>query len=457
MASRLGCVRFSNRVATPELNQIARAERAAESAGTLIRLSDSNPTRHALAPRLLPDEYQADPRGSLSARCQLAEWLSGRYGREVDPDNLYLLNSTSQGYAWVMKLFCRAGDKLLAPRPGYPLIDHLASLEEVEVENYFLTFDGAWLVDIGHLRQLLTSGDERIRGLVAINPNNPTGSYLRPEERAAIIELCSQYELPLIVDEVFFDFPLGIDGQHRLAGEGFSGVSSGVVKQARLAREGCPGNSLGAGNGVFGAASSAGERRRLAGEGLCGAPAIAGERLRLAGESSVLTLALDGFSKNLAAPHAKVAWLEVSGPHVLVDEAKARLDVIADAYLPVSQLMVDQLPHMLSQVDEQQRRVSERTRHNLDTLTSLVRASSSGVMNVYPPEGGWSALIRFPATIDEDDLVLELINHHGITVQPGYFFDLPTPGFLSVSLLLDPKVFADAVTQLVKTVDALAG
>ena len=428
MASRLGCVRFSNRVATPELNQIARVERAAESAGTLIRLSDSNPTRHALAPRLLPDEYQADPRGSLSARCQLAEWLSGRYGREVDPDNLYLLNSTSQGYAWVMKLFCRAGDKLLAPRPGYPLIDHLARLEEVEVENYFLTFDGAWLVDIGHLKELLASGDERIRGLVAINPNNPTGSYLRPEERGAIIELCSQYELPLIVDEVFFYFPLGVDSRRRLSGEGLSGNSLGVV-----------------------------ERRRLAGEGLCGAPAIAGERRRLAGESSVLTLALDGLSKNLAAPHAKVAWLEVSGPHVLVDEAKARLDVIADAYLPVSQLMVDQLPHMLSQVDEQQRRVSERTRHNLDTLTSLVRASSSGVMNVYPPEGGWSALIRFPATIDEDDLVLELINHHGITVQPGYFFDLPTPGFLSVSLLLDPKIFATAVTQLVSTIDALAG
>lgn len=392
MASTLSGVRFSNRVVVSELNRIARAERAAESAGTLIRLSDSNPTRHSLAPTLLPDEYQADPRGSLAARRQLADWLSGRYGREVDPDNLYLLNSTSQGYAWALKLFCRAGDKVLAPRPGYPLIDHLARLEEVEVENYFLTFDGAWLVDIGHLKQLLTSGDERIRGLVAINPNNPTGSYLRPEERAAIIELCSEYELPLIADEVFFDFPLGIDS-----------------------------------------------------------------RRRLAGEQAVLTLALDGLSKNLAAPHAKVAWLEVSGPHVLVDEAKARLDVIADAYLPVSQLMVDQLPHMLSQVDEQQRLVSERTRHNLDTLTSLVRASSSGVMNVYPPEGGWSALIRFPATIDEDDLVLELINHHGITVQPGYFFDLPTPGFLSVSLLLDPKVFADAVTQLVKTVDALAG
>lgn len=423
----------------PELNRIAHAERAAESAGTLIRLSDSNPTRHSLAPELLPDEYQADPRGSLAARRQLSDWLSGRYGREVDPDNLYLLNSTSQGYAWAMKLFCCAGDKLLAPRPGYPLIDHLARLEEVEVENYFLTFDGAWLVDIGHLKQLLTSGDERIRGLVAINPNNPTGSYLRPEERGAIIELCSQYELPLIVDEVFFDFPLGIDGQHRLAGEGFSGVSSGVVEQARLAREGCPGNSLGAGDGVFGAASSAGERRRLA------------------GESSVLTLALDGLSKNLAAPHAKVAWLEISGAHVLVDEAKARLDVIADAYLPVSQFMVDQLPHMLSQVDEQQRRVSQRTRRNLDTLTSLVRASSSGVMNVYPPEGGWSALIRFPATIDEDDLVLELINHHGITVQPGYFFDLPTPGFVSVSLLLDSKIFANAVTQLVSTIDALAG
>nr|WP_231994836.1 pyridoxal phosphate-dependent aminotransferase [Vaginimicrobium propionicum] len=421
-------MRFSNRVVVSELNRIAHAERAAESAGTLIRLSDSNPTRHCLAPRLLPDEYQADPRGSLAARRQLADWLSGRYGREVDPDNLYLLNSTSQGYAWAMKLFCCAGDKLLAPRPGYPLIDHLARLEEVEVENYFLTFDGAWLVDIGHLKELLASGDERIRGLVAINPNNPTGSYLRPEERGAIIELCSQYELPLIVDEVFFYFPLGVDSRRRLSGEGLSGNSLGVV-----------------------------ERRRLAGEGLCGAPAIAGERRRLAGESSVLTLALDGLSKNLAAPHAKVAWLEVSGPHVLVDEAKARLDVIADAYLPVSQLMVDQLPHMLSQVDEQQRRVSERTRHNLDTLTSLVCASSSGVMDVYPPEGGWSALIRFPATIDEDGLVLELINHHGITVQPGYFFDLPTPGFLSVSLLLDPKVFADAVTQLVKTVDALAG
>ena len=189
-----------------------------------------------------------------------------------------MLSSTSEAYSWLIKLLCDAGDAVLAPKPGYPLIESIARLECVDTVEYQLQFDGSWFIDIAELERLLSEpGGERIRALVLINPNNPTGSYVKPTERARIVTLCREHGIALIADEVFFDYSL----------------------------EPFPGNA------------------------------------RLAGERGVLTFALDGFSKMLAAPHAKVGWIQVSGPAEDVAEAQRRLDVIADDYLPMSDIRPD--------------------------------------------------------------------------------------------------------------------
>ena len=128
---------FSQRVSLSQPNAItlAAGKRRAQRQ-KLVNISDSNPTRHGLGAAVTP--YQADPRGSRDARHALASFLSQRDGRCVNPGNLYLLSSTSQGYSWLMKLLCDPGEALLAPTPGYPLIEALANLENVQVASYSL-------------------------------------------------------------------------------------------------------------------------------------------------------------------------------------------------------------------------------------------------------------------------------------------------------------------------------
>ena len=153
----------------------------------LGKLNDSNPTRHGLAPALVPGTYTADPRGA-AAREALASFLTELHrGAEgagtapaADPNRLYLLSSTSQAYSWLMKLLCDAGDAVLAPKPGYPLIESIARLECVDTIEYQLRFDGSWCIDVAELRALLDKPQgARIRALVLINPNNPTGPTSR--------------------------------------------------------------------------------------------------------------------------------------------------------------------------------------------------------------------------------------------------------------------------------------
>ncbi|KAB8295590.1 pyridoxal phosphate-dependent aminotransferase [Bifidobacterium avesanii] len=396
-------VHFSSRVGSRTLNPIAVAELEAKAAGVALgKLNDSNPTRHGLSSDEVPWVYSAEPRGPRHARESLADYLTGLHaleaaaaGREpkpVDPDDLYLLSSTSEAYSWLIKLLCDAGDAVLAPKPGYPLIESIAGLECVDAIEYQLLFDGSWMIDAAGIEALLDGPDGgRIRALVLINPNNPSGSYVKAGERERIVALCREHGVALIADEVFFDYAL----------EPFD------------------------------------------------------DRSRLAGETGVLTFALDGFSKMLAAPNAKVGWIQVSGPEGDAAEAKRRLDVIADDYLPMSDIIASRMDALLGVAGEQTALVLERVRGNLARLHELLDADPLGVVSVLRAEGGWNVLLRFPGVIDENALVLRLIADHGLTGQPGYFFDMTSNGYLAISLLPEPDAFESNVRAVLAAVAAM--
>lgn len=388
-------VHFSSRVDISAPNPIAAAQASAATAGiTLGKLNDSNPTRHGLAPQEIPNVYKANPRGPKAARESLAGFLGDQSGRAVDPERLYLLSSTSEAYSWLIKLLCDAGDAVLAPKPGYPLIESIAGLECVHAIEYQLHYDGAWYIEPADIAAILDSPEgERVRALVLINPNNPTGSYVKENEREALVALCRERGIAIIADEVFFDYDL---------------------------------------------------------------EPIAANR-RLAGEEGVLTFALDGFSKMLAAPHAKVGWIRVSGPDDDVAEAQRRLDVIADDYLPMSDIIAGCIPALLDAAEAQTDRVRERVRGNLAALHRMLESDELGVVNVLRPEGGWNVLLRVPSVLDENELVLKLIADHRLTGQPGYFFDMTSNGYLAVSLLPEPEEFERGIAAVLDTVRTMLG
>lgn len=145
--------------------------------------------------------YRPEALGLLSAREAVASYLALSRHRPAAAEDILLSASTSEAYAFLFKLLCDPGDAVLIPAPSYPLFEHLAELEAVRAVPYRLAYDGAWHIDFGSLRRALTPD---VRAIVVVSPNNPTGHYCGAEEWAALAEL----GLPLICDEVFFEYPL---------------------------------------------------------------------------------------------------------------------------------------------------------------------------------------------------------------------------------------------------------
>jgi aspartate/methionine/tyrosine aminotransferase len=149
--------------------------------------------------------YEPNAKGLVSARLAITEYYSARSIR-VSADDIVLTTSTSEAYSFVFRLLCNPGDEVLIPAPSYPLFAFLADIQDVKLVRYPLVYDHGWQIDFHSLRQAITP---RTRGVIVVNPNNPTGHFIKENELAKLNELCAARELALIADEVFLDFALG--------------------------------------------------------------------------------------------------------------------------------------------------------------------------------------------------------------------------------------------------------
>ena len=185
----------------------------------LLDLTSANPTevfdnyphpeiQQAYA-RLDDFTYQPDSFGTERARQAIADWYERR-GIHVSPDQLALTASTSEAYALLFKLLCDPGDEVLVPTPSYPLFEYLARLESVEIVPYRLLYDGSWFVDFASVRAVISA---RTRAIVVVNPNNPTGSFLKSHEAAELLKIAEKHNLPVVADEVFMDYAIAARGR----------------------------------------------------------------------------------------------------------------------------------------------------------------------------------------------------------------------------------------------------
>lgn len=181
--------------------------------GDLIDLTESNPTRAALpypADLLGPLAsdaalaYAPQPFGLESARAAVVADYARR-GVATRLERVCLAASTSEAYSWLFKLLCDPGDRVLVPRPSYPLFEHLTALECVEASPYELDAHGHWGIDVDALARQI---DERTKAVLVVSPNNPTGSVIDRTELDALAAVCAAHDLVLIGDEVFADYRL---------------------------------------------------------------------------------------------------------------------------------------------------------------------------------------------------------------------------------------------------------
>jgi len=299
---------FSNRIdwhPTPNALGALLARKKAEGQ-PLLDLTQSNPTRAGLAydgaailaalarPGALV--YDPDPRGRPEARKAIAAYYHG-LGCPLDADQLFLTASTSEAYGLLFKLLGDAGDEVLIPTPGYPLLAYLARFEGLRAVSYPTRYDEAsgWGIDLDVLEALVTP---RTRAVLAVSPNNPTGAYLKPAELASLDDLCVRHDLALVVDEVFADY---------------------AGPQA-------PPQRLGT----------------------------------VAGRTRCLTFVLNGFSKLVALPQVKLGWIAVTGEETKVRAAGQRLEALLDFYLSVASPVQHAVAPLLAGRNAIQRQIIDR-------------------------------------------------------------------------------------------------
>ena len=281
----------------------------------MIDLTLSNPTQAGFAYPEEIGEILGRIGGGMGYRPQAAglpearRAVQGYYAEKkigVEIEQLLLTASTSEAYGFLFKLLADPGDELLVPRPSYPLFEFLAGLEGLETRSYPLRYGGAgWEVDVDRLAAAI---GERSRAIVLVSPNNPTGSFVKRQEREDIEALSRECGLALIADEVFADYTLDA-GQER---------------------------------GSFAAATD------------------------------LLTFTLSGLSKVLGLPQLKLSWIVIQGPEKERHEALARLEVIADTYLSVGTPIQEGLPELLRLREGIQKQIGERIRGNLAFLKERI-------------------------------------------------------------------------------------
>jgi alanine-synthesizing transaminase len=378
-------------------NRLARLrQQLEEQRVTLLDLTMSNPTRAgirypddelaAIAAACSGSRYQPHPRGLPAARAALAAELSV-LGDAVDPDDLFLTASTSEAYSWLFKLLASPGDEIWTAAPTYPLLDQIASLEGVALRWFHsdlgdsgVSGRGWWRLD---LDELDTAG-ERLQAVVAVHPNNPTGSFVGNDEMKRLSAICSRRGAGLIADEVFFDYRL-------------SPMQSVPSSFGRL-EEG-------------------------------------------------LVFSLGGLSKSAGLPHWKLGWIRISGERRLRREAAQALELIADTFLSVSSPVQCALPRLLELAPAIRASISARLQLNLQRLQEMLRPHPA--LQLLPPEGGWSAVLRIPRMVDDEELALELLAERHLLIHPGYFYDFPHDGFLVVSLLVAPELFEEGAARMI--------
>ncbi len=170
-----------------------------------------------------------------------------------------------------------------------------------------------------------------------------------------------------------------------------------------------------------------------------------------AGNSGALTFTLSGLSKIAALPQMKAAWLAVSGPEELTTPALARLEVIADTYLSPNAPVQHALPTLLDQRHSVQPQLRRRVLRNLEELDrQLAGRTSCERLQV---EGGWCAVLRVPATRTDEEFALELLERFRVLVHPGHFYNFPRDGYLVLSLIVLPEVFAEGLRHLLTVAD----
>ena len=142
----------------------------------------------------------SDSKGIFAARKAVMHYTQQLGIAGVTLDDIYLGNGASELIVMATNALLDDGDELLVPMPDYPLWTAAVSLSGGSPVHYRCDEDAGWLPDLDDMRAKITP---RTRGIVVINPNNPTGVLYPVELLKGILQIAREHGLVLLVDEVY--------------------------------------------------------------------------------------------------------------------------------------------------------------------------------------------------------------------------------------------------------------
>lgn len=153
--------------------------------------------------------YAPDPQGIIKARLALVNYYHTK-GRKRKPENFFFTSGTSEAMSFILKAICNPDSEILLPTPGYPLYDFIFNLENCESRNYLLYPERSenpnkllWKIDFQSLEENI---NKNTKAIVIVEPHNPTGARLIPNDVAKLILIAKSKKIILIIDEVFSDY-----------------------------------------------------------------------------------------------------------------------------------------------------------------------------------------------------------------------------------------------------------
>lgn len=187
------------------------ANRMAAQGETILKLNIGNPAPFgfrapdeviaAMSENLTSTEGYSDSKGLLAARQAIADYcVNIKHIAGVTPDDIYTGNGASELITMSMQGLLDNGDEVLVPAPDYPLWTASVTLAGGTAVHYVCDEQADWYPDIDDMRAKITP---RTKGIVIINPNNPTGALYPRKLLEEIAQLAREHGLIVFSDEIY--------------------------------------------------------------------------------------------------------------------------------------------------------------------------------------------------------------------------------------------------------------
>ncbi|SHI18747.1 pyridoxal phosphate-dependent aminotransferase [Ferrimonas marina] len=186
------------------------AKRLEEEGHRVLKLNIGNPAPFGFeAPEeiirdvihnLPESQGYCESHGLFSARKAVMQHYQPHGIRDVDVDDIYIGNGVSELIVMAMQGLLNNGDEILVPAPDYPLWTAAVHLGGGTARHYLCDEEADWMPDLDDIRRKITP---QTRGLVIINPNNPTGAVYSKEMLLELLQIAREHNLIVFSDEIY--------------------------------------------------------------------------------------------------------------------------------------------------------------------------------------------------------------------------------------------------------------